>query len=93
MLSKNTNRIAELASIISENTTKIDHYFISNSLPTPSFDIAESTEVNFPENLTVARNAVLDANMELSELLLGPKQTFVEYQVCTFQNHSEYEVF
>jgi len=81
MLPKDMNRIAELASIISEHTTKIDQYLTSNGFPTPSFSLDAAVESTFPEEIIAARNVVLDANMELSELLLGPRQTFIEYQV------------
>ena len=74
-------RIAELASIISEQTTNIDQYLNSNGIPTPSFGLDRALEPEFPEQIIAARDVVLDANMELSELLLGPRQTFVEYQV------------
>ncbi|TVY33615.1 O-methyltransferase [Lachnellula subtilissima] len=77
-------RIAELASIILEQTTNIDKYLNSNGIPTPSFTLDAAVEPAFPEQIIAARDVVLDANMELSELLLGPRQTFVEYQYNYF---------
>ena len=77
-----TNRkIVELASIISENTAKIHEYLTSNAIPEPSFEISAPIRLDLPKELQAARDAVLDANMELSELLLGPKEVVVDYQV------------
>lgn len=75
------NRIVELATLISQNVAKLDEYLKTNGLPGPTFDIETPFVNNFPEEIGSLRNAVLEANLELSELLLGPKETFVEYQV------------
>lgn len=75
------NRIVELAASISQNVAKIDSYLKSNGLSDPSFDIDSPFINSFPEEIGAIRDAVLEANLELSELLLGPKETFVEYQV------------
>ena len=77
-----TSRITELASVILENTTKIDEYLSSNGLPMPSFEIDSPVSLLLPEALQAARDAILDANTELSELLLGPQEIVTEYQVA-----------
>ena len=76
-----TSRIAELSSVISENTLKLDQYLRANGLPLPSFEVDSPVSLVLPETLQVARDAVLDANTELSELLLGPQEVVAEYQV------------
>lgn len=83
----NHNRIVELATSISQNVAKIDSYLKSNGLSGPSFDIDSPFINSFPEEIGAIRDAVLDANLELSELLLGPKETFVEYQVRNLRNN------
>jgi hypothetical protein len=66
------SRIAELASIIQENTTVLDEYFAANNLPSPSFDESYPAVVQLPEDIAAARDAVTEANDELSALLRGP---------------------
>ncbi|EEA24943.1 O-methyltransferase, putative [Talaromyces marneffei ATCC 18224] len=78
------NRIVELATSISQNVAKIDSYLKSNGLSSPSFDIDSPFMNSFPEEIGSIRDAILEANLELSELLLGPKETFVEYQYNYF---------
>lgn len=65
-----TTRILELAAIISSNTNAIDDYYQSNGLLSPSFDAKGSTVI--PMEVDSARDAVLDATMELHDLLLDP---------------------
>lgn len=69
-----TNRIVELANIISKNTEVVDSYLVSQTLPTPSFD-AECPErllFGHGEQIDGARQAVVDATDELQALMLGP---------------------
>ena len=75
------SRILELASIIAENTTKVDQYLTANDLPKPSFEITAPVNLTLPKTLQAARDAVLDATIELNELLLGPKEVMVDYPV------------
>lgn len=74
-------RIVQLAATISENVAKIDSYLKANGFADISFDIDTPFDSKYPEEITALRTAVLDANTELSDLLLGPKEIFVEYQV------------
>ena len=66
------NRIAVLASIIADNTTKIDSYLVSKDLPTPSFDPDTPASLLFDPSIAAARQAVLEATDELNALMLGP---------------------
>ena len=66
-------RIAELAGQIRDNTAKVDEYLQSEGLPSPSFD--EDGPVDFKiedKNVQFAREAAIDASLELHQLLLGP---------------------
>ena len=80
-MSSSQSRLAELASSISANTTKIDDYLTSNNLPKPSFEIDSPVDLKLPKDIWTAQDAVLGESTELKELLLGPRQTVVEYQV------------
>lgn len=75
------SRIVELTTIISVNTAKIDQYISKNNLPQPSFDVDGPVSLNLPQNLQEIREDVLNASLELSELLLGPKEVIADYQV------------
>ena len=80
-MASSSSRILELASTISENTTKIDQYLTAKGIPHPSFEINSPASLELPESLQASREAVLDANTELSELLLGPREIVADYQV------------
>ncbi|CAO1605807.1 hypothetical protein XANCAGTX0491_009313 [Xanthoria calcicola] len=64
-------RIAELASIITANTAKIDEHFTANGINEISFDENAGEVLSGPE-LAAARQAVLEATDELHALMLGP---------------------
>lgn len=68
-----TSRIAELAALVSSNTAIVDEYLASNSLPTPSFDENGPVNLQLSPEAETARNAAIDASMELQALLLGPE--------------------
>lgn len=65
-------RLAELASIIYNHTTKIDDHFKDHDIATPSFDVDTPAVVKLLDELAMSKNAVLEASDELSMLLLGP---------------------
>lgn len=75
------SRIVELTTIISVNTAKIDRYISENNLPQPSFDVNGPASLTLPQDLQDIREDVLNASLELSELLLGPKEVIADYQV------------
>ncbi|KAF2236496.1 putative O-methyltransferase [Viridothelium virens] len=84
-LSSNANscrqsRIVELSSIVASNTLKLDQYFASAGVPTPSFDIDAPVNIPLPPDLESLRESILDASTELNELLLGPRETMVDWQ-------------
>ena len=65
-------RIAELASVIQTNTSKVDQYLSSVGTPTPSFDIEAPLAFILPAEIAACREAVLEATDELNSLMLGP---------------------
>jgi hypothetical protein len=67
-----TSRISELASIIQRQTAVVDEYLKANGLPTPSFDASYQPALQFTEDISAARDAVLEAMDELQALMLGP---------------------
>lgn len=72
-----TSRIAELASIIHEQTDKVDAYLASNNLPTPSFDISYPPTLSLPAEIQASRDAILEASDELTALMLGPVESLI----------------
>lgn len=67
------SRIAELASIISANTSKINDYLQTHNLPQPSFEIngpVQPVPSTAPE-LEEARLQAVEATIELQQLLQG----------------------
>ena len=67
-------RIAELASIVAENTAKVDEYLRANNLPTPSFDVDAPAQIPIPPDATdieAARRNAVEASTELNDLLQG----------------------
>ncbi|PQE34045.1 6-hydroxytryprostatin B O-methyltransferase protein [Rutstroemia sp. NJR-2017a WRK4] len=70
-------RIAELASIIQEHTSKFDAYLASNNLPSPSFDPSHPLRLSLSPDVQASRDAVLEASDELTALMLGPVESLV----------------
>ena len=71
----NTSRIAELSAIISTNTAKVDEYLKSHNRPSPSFGEDHPADLGIPPDaveIDNARNAALEASIELQDLLQGP---------------------
>ena len=66
------SKIVQLASLILQNTEKIDEHYSSQQLPTPSFDVDQPLKVNLPDEIVAARDSIFDASTELQELLQGP---------------------
>ena len=74
------SRLTELSSVISTNTNRLQEYFVSAGLPMPSFDIGAPVDISLPPDVELLRERVLDASTELNELLLGPRETMVDWQ-------------
>ncbi|KUJ18481.1 S-adenosyl-L-methionine-dependent methyltransferase [Mollisia scopiformis] len=64
------SRILQLAAIINKSVIAIHEILSANNLNSPSFD--EYAPASFPEDISGARDAVLDATSELYDLLLEP---------------------
>ncbi|KAH8696410.1 putative O-methyltransferase [Talaromyces proteolyticus] len=71
-----TSRILQLAQLISSQTAVIDAHLQSKGLPQPSFDQDGPTEPiqEATEDVTQARTDVIEATIELRQLLQGPMQ-------------------
>lgn len=70
-----TDRITELAAIISQNTERISNYLNGHDLPPLSF--AADAPPGLPEVLGSARAAVVEAADELTLLVQGPKEALL----------------
>jgi hypothetical protein len=66
----NTPRIVELAAQISSSVSQLQEQLSAQGLPSPSFD--ENFNASYPANVTSLRDSLLDASVELHELLLDP---------------------
>ena len=76
--------IAELSTIISENTRKVTEYLQQNGLPFPSFAVEAPTKSMIaPEasGIEDARLAVIDATRKLRNLMLGPQDYLQSFTV------------
>lgn len=67
----------KLSSIISANVSIVREYLHSSSYPEPSFD-RESPSTTLPaaapENIRVARQALIEASLKLQQLATGPSE-------------------
>ncbi|KAJ2997226.1 hypothetical protein NUW58_g708 [Xylaria curta] len=71
------NRIAQLSSLIAQQTTIIDDFFTHNNIPTPSLNPDALHSLHIPDSaahIKAARDAVIEACSELKALLTGPKE-------------------
>ena len=64
-------RLAELAALIADHSTKIDEYLKVNGLAAPSFDLDFSSDHRLTEEIYESRTVVLEATKELHSLLQG----------------------
>ncbi|KAF5871753.1 putative o- protein [Botrytis fragariae] len=65
-------RIAELASIISTQTTIFDEYLQSHGIASPSFDVNYSETPQIPKEISASKNIIFEATEELNSLIGGP---------------------
>ncbi|KAF7888278.1 uncharacterized protein EAF02_002819 [Botrytis sinoallii] len=73
-------RIAELASIISTQTTIVDEYLQSHGIASPSFDVNYSETHQTPKEISASKSIIFEATEELNSLIGGP------VGVLTFMN-------
>ena len=76
--------IAELSTIISENTRKVTEYLQQNGLPFPSFGVEAPTKsmiAREASGIEDARLAVIDATRKLRNLMLGPQDYLQSFGV------------
>jgi hypothetical protein len=80
-----TEDIVSLARLIASETEKIAAHLSQNDRAFPSFDVdGPSTSLISPEatDVETARLAVIDATQRLRQLILGPKDYILSFQVC-----------
>lgn len=82
------SRIQELSNIIATNSRLVDEYLTKSGTPHPSFDYEAPTTLNFPGDIENARTEVLEASLELHELLLGAKELLHTHKVMSFLDKS-----
>jgi hypothetical protein len=63
-------RILELAAIIGKAAAEINTTLTNQGIPSPSF--SEDAPESFPQDISDARDIVLDATAELYDILLDP---------------------
>ena len=67
------SRITELAALISTHTNTVEHYLQSNGLHPPSFNVDGPVQLGIKDpKIEAARLAVIEASIELHDLLVGP---------------------
>jgi hypothetical protein len=66
-------RIQQLAREISHNTTLVNEYLLNKRLPQPSFEVGGpfNALANVPSEIQLARDTVVEASIELQQLLSG----------------------
>ena len=82
--------ITELASIIAINTAKIESYYALYNPPRPSFDVNAPSKSLIPSEeveIEKARQALLDATLNLHNLVLGPRDYIQSFLVIEPHNH------
>lgn len=69
-----SSRILSLAKIIASQTELLDKFLQANNLPQPSFDTEALLEPipNATPDVSKARDTVIEATIELRQLLEGP---------------------
>ena len=82
-----SNRIVELSNSIQANTAKLDAFFSSHGIPTPSFGIETPLELELPDDIKSCRSTLLEATDELHTLVLGPIQTVNWLRVSEHETH------
>jgi hypothetical protein len=67
--------LTHLATIITEESSRLSDYIIANNLPTPSFEVGAPPELPIPvenKELQESRLKLLRAAQDLASLALGP---------------------
>ena len=80
--------IAELCTIISDNTQKVADHLQQNRLPFPSFSAEAPTKSLIAPEASEVENArliVIDATQRLQSLMLGPHDSLQNFTVSPYQ--------
>lgn len=74
-----TSRIIQLAQSIASQTQKLDDYLTERNLPQPSFEAGAPIDAfpNASPDVTKAKTEVIEAAIELQQLLQGPLKSLI----------------
>ena len=89
-----TTRIAELATLINENTSIVDAYLKSHHLPTPSFNADGPLTIPIPtheKDVIHAQDMVIASTQELHNLMKGPAEMLMGIGVSSHGILTKYE--
>ena len=87
-----TARILELSSLISAATQQLHDSLLDHNLPLPSF--GEDMTLTLPPDLDAVRDTLLDATLELHDLLYGFQNLLSSYgSVCISLQSGSYSPF
>ncbi len=77
-----SERMSQLAGIISSNTKRVEKYLSDNGLPLPSIGINGPSQIPIEDgDVAAARSTVMGAIQELKCLMLGPIATLMSIEV------------
>ncbi|XXH05904.1 hypothetical protein Hte_012346 [Hypoxylon texense] len=80
------SKIVALAQKISAETEKVDVYFRTKGIPTPSFDVDMPGDFpKMPDEISYSRREIIHATRELQDLMVGPRES-VRWMAWDFMN-------
>ena len=84
------SRIAELASVIAQETNALDDFYSSRGQSPPTFAAENAPTIVLPSDLERTRCHIVEATSELQALLRGPFELINTYldNVSFFKLHS-----
>jgi hypothetical protein len=84
-----SNRVAELAALVAENTAQVDDYLASRDIQNVSFDADVSPQVYQDQAYAAPRDGAIEACNELSALLGGSHKILLSKNVNTEKQQNQ----
>lgn len=78
-MSQTDTRIAHLGKVIAANTKSISEF-----LDVSKQDLSLDSHADLPSDLASVRRSLLDATIELQQLILGPKEALFMWAVSSY---------
>lgn len=75
--------MSKLAATIFEETSRLEHYCTEHDVPSPSFDQKVASVALLPAELQTSRQAIIEASVELAELLRHPMELVMHQHVSS----------